>query len=561
MSRFTDYTGQAETGAVHPIFRHDLVSPVGEVLASTDVGAGLVHWDAVLAPLSFRADSVSQRTGSLTVTMSDDRLLDWLDPESGNCVSVHAGLSTDAGDLLWQQAIMCIEATDDTYRAGVITFDLTLADALYPVRTDLVEAFSFEEGEKVETVCQRLIDQVVDNAVIAPTEYTTPAGSREAGKSRYKLLNDLLEGCGFELAADTAGRVISQEIPPSTDDASAERWVYGDDAIPVGDCRRERRLFSAQGWKVTGGTFKDGVESTVTTVYDSDPSSRGFFEGDQATKLPSTDYPFIRSVAQAVDAGFGQLRRVGIGPSRITIEISPNAAMRPGDLVYVSLAEQKINGTYRVLGFDMPYHLERQMTVDLREVYDPRKNFVPLPEVEVGCQTSFSDDFNRDNGAANVGDWVQTAESWVIKDNAVGPVNSNDPTFLRVGTAICATNQFAEVTISRVKPQRPIGPMIRSDGTFSGYSVNCNRSGRYRLYSWLNGVPTLLDDNRTNASPVGRTVRIEAVGSLILVKVNGDLILDVNDSTHQGGFVGITGWGDSASDPPLVDDFSAGEVA
>lgn len=576
MSRYTEFTDLATAdGMVVLDWRHRLVDPSGAIVASTDETDGALVWGAQLRPLVYDRRGASNRLSTLVVPAADQSLVPdaagWLHPDSGYRIVIEAGLVVDGVANYQVQATMLPEVVtaDDT---GVIDLTVETVDTSRPVRSELETGFRFDDGETVSAVVDRLLGQVLDEGAyeVAGTTHTTPSGSIGAGQKRDQFVNELLIGIGHELTTTPDGLVITRPIPPSADDPGAEVWRYGQsDGIPVDKAARRWTVKTPQAWRVEGGSFQDPGPAITFTVYDTDPSSAGYFDGVKPAQIKTTRAPFITNLAQAAEAGYGQLRINGVGPMEIDIYSVPNPGVRVGDIVELERPDLNASGRFRIVDYSLPMQNESQMRLSLRKVYDPALNFIPPNPGNESCVASHTDDFNRADenlenlppGSPGSPDWEEIGWSWAIV-NATAMQRFHDGWSLAVRKApLCAYNQYAEFDVSAIPSGRYVGPCVRSGAkTINGYMFLASSSGRLTLERWINGRRAATLASVDYGSVVGSTMRIEAEGRTIRGKVNGTTIVDATDDKATGTFVGMLGYGGHQPHGPAVTNFDAGAL-
>lgn len=575
MTRFTDYELVRAQRELVLVWKHELVDSAGTLLATTeraDVSGAVILWGAELRPLAFQNDRVSQRTAALTVPVSDpllvpDRQGTLLHPDTGNRVRVSAGIMLDGAALYWVQATLTPDRVTASIEEGVTVIVVDLVDMTRPVQSELVGAFLFTDGEAVETVVGRLMADVFPGGgySIAATGFVTPAGSAEAGERRSKLIGELLDGVGHELTTDEYGLVFTRAVLPTTD-TGGERWRYGQaDGIPFASAVREWTVKTPQAWRIEGGSFQNSENPVTLTVYDTDPTSEGFFDGRTPAQVRTSRLPWVKSTVQAAAAGYAQLRRYGVGPMVLTFTTLPNPAMREGDLLEVELDELNATGVYRVLDYDLPIQVDGLMRVRARQVYDPAVNYVPVGMGD-GCLISFADDFNRpdqnlehcDPGEAGSEDWIEHGWSWGVVGGRAIQRYADGWSLALVRTPLCATNQQVSIDVAALPSGRLLGPFLRSTGQFDGYGALVDSGGKVTLELWLNGSRmAVLGEYQSGGSPVGKTLTIRASGPALSVVLDGDTVITGNDDRCVGAHVGMLGYGGWTGSSPAADNFSA----
>lgn len=570
MTRFTDYTSLADDGTVPLVWRHRLIDPDGGIAASTDADESPIHWGAELRPLIIDRAGVSKRLAQLSVPVTDLELVPdaqgILHPDSGYRVTLEAGVRLGGQAVYRKQATMLanLVTADDTTVANLV---VDLVDTTRPVQSSLVTGFTFDPGELVTTVVARLLDQVLDNFNIAPSTYVVPSGSIESGHPRSRFVGLLLDGIGHELTTTADGLPITRPIPASADDPGVEFWRYGQsDGIPIERARRSWSVRTPQGWRVEAGSFQDPEDPITVTVYDTDPTSAGFFDGSADTQIKTLRAPFITSLTQAAESGYGQLRRSGVGPAVVEFFTIPNPGMEEGDLVELLRPRLNLNGRFRVLDYELPLQVDGLMRVVARQVYDPQLNFT-LPNPTAGCQTSFTDAFDRGDenlenlppGMPGSPDWIEHGWSWGVEGGIAIQRYPDGYSMALANEPLCDSNHHASTTIAQLPSGRRVGPVCRSTGQFDGYAFMADAGGQVALEIWVNGQRQTTLASGQFGSVAGQQMRVQAVGTQVSALIGGQTVLGpVSDDQCTGPYVGMLGFGGTPPNSPGVSLFTAG---
>ena len=582
VTRFTSMEDAVNDGRVRLSWRHELVDTSDVVLATTDpddVNGDVIHWGATMAPVSFDAQKVSQRTAQLTVPVNDpllvpNRVGSMLHPDSGNVVRSSAGIEQSSGQMFWvsQETLKPNQVTAKSESgAGVLT--VSLVDTLVKVRSDFINGFAFEDGEPVENVISRLLEPVVTGVDVSPTGFTTPAGNAEQGSSRETLLLELLEGVGHEISTTADGRPFTRPVLPSAG-SDAKRWRYGQsDGLPIQSASRTWNVKSPQGWRVEGGSNLDATLPVTLTVYDTDPSSEGYFRGAEAAQIRSSRIPWVRSNSQAAACGYGNLRKFSSGPMVVSFQSFPNPSLRVGDLVEFEDDVLNADGLFRVISKSLPMQVDGMMTVVIRKVFEPALNYLspaadPKPEPETGkhCLTGFVDDFDRaDGNLENVpnpvtgeDDWVEFGLSWGVYKRKATQRGRGLWSFAMLNTPLCSSNQFVTLNMVRPRAGLSLGPMLRSSGTHEGYFCRQDTNGHLSLEIWIDGKVSKVIGSH-NAGGFQPVLTLRAVGNRITVDTESQVsVIDVRDNSMTGTFVGMHALGDYQGSGPEVTLFECG---
>lgn len=577
-SRFTVYSSEALQGGARLIWEVDLLSPSGEVLASTrgDAGPGVIEWGCSPEPVTNEGSRVSQRTSSLTVQSEDQRLIPSLGgplhPDSQNRVQFLAGVLRSSGErVLWEQATMLIDEVAGTLERGVVTWQLALVDTAHPVRSNLENSVTWGPGTSFADLVRRLVGQVMAEGtyLISEIPFTSSGGFLNPGTARDQVVIEMLESCGQELVTSAAGLVYSREIPSSDDDPNLERWAYGDgqDALPYETLERHWVSRAGQAWKVQAGSAQTSTTVAPTLiVYDTDPRSEGFWRPDASHRhIETTTLNFVESVRQAAEAGYGKLRQHSPGPGIVTMTCAPNPAMREGDLVELVSAEIAIDGLFRVIGYDLPMVPDQLMTVTLRGVFNPALTYEPPFDREEGCLVSIDDDFARPDGPLVVpadGEWGSVGGTWQIIGNRAVATTLNRWSFAFYRVPLCALDQQVEFVIGKSSGWHQMGPVVRSSGEFDGYMALVNGFGEISLQVWVAGKHSAsLGYHNAGASLDGKTITLAASGTGLSVKIDSEEVISCTCDRRQGSFVGMIGHGGAGGSWPEVESFTAGPIA
>ena len=550
-------------------WRVDLTDITGEVIRSSDQSIA-TKWGARVAPLRSELGRYSQRTSTLIVPVDDDSLIpvsgSILHPEVDSMVQLWCGVVGESSTTWFCKATMLIDEAYTEIEEDGVTVELRLVDPLQPLRSEIPDFFEMALDTPVEDVVEELALQVLssDRLRIAQTGYTVPRASVAPGTNRLDLITQLLEGCGHEITADCNGAVITREIPRADDEPFAERWRYGSSGVQISTARRITRRRVPQSWIVRGGS--EASIAPEVQVFDLDPSSEGYFARRGGTQhVGTSDYPYVRSVGQAVAAGYAQLRRFGSGPGIIEFKTIPNPGIEEGDLLELDLDEIRSSGTYRVIGAELPLHLDGLMTVVAREQYSPSLGYLPPDERGPSCLTSITDTFERPNGnLENLGgdggspDWTENGWSWGIDGFRAIQRYANGWSHAYVNTPLCSSDHEVSIDIETVPRGRWLGPSVRSTGEFDGYKALTDSDGNVRLEYWQAARKVAVLGSFSNgASLNGRDLKLKVVDSTLTVTIGSDEVITATDSRARGRHVGMLAFGGPATNAPSVNSFSA----
>ncbi len=139
------------------------------------------------------------------------------------------------------------------------------------------------------------------------------------------------------------------------------------------------------------------------------------------------------------------------------------------------------------------------------------------------------------------------ASDFVILSNALRTPFNRSICLFDYFDASYANDQYAEATITQVG----------SANQFMGVAVRCSPGYGYTFYhsagSWvlkktLNyGVPTDLAVDLARTLSPGDVLRLEAIGTTVIAKINSSIVASVSDADIGSGAPGVSGEGSAAS--------------
>ncbi|MEU1272953.1 hypothetical protein [Streptomyces sp. NPDC005799] len=170
--------------------------------------------------------------------------------------------------------------------------------------------------------------------------------------------------------------------------------------------------------------------------------------------------------------------------------------------------------------------------------------------------TSFSDDFNRANGAVGA-NWVDPTGLWVVTSQQLGPGSAGGTIYLRAATAMATNDHYAQITITATAAASH-GIWIRGNTTITqGYLVRNNGSS-WDLFYVVGGSFTVIGTYAA-AAAANDVVKLQAIGSAIKVYINETQRISVTDTVVPTGTnVGVRSDSTSAI---RFDDFSAADIS
>lgn len=169
--------------------------------------------------------------------------------------------------------------------------------------------------------------------------------------------------------------------------------------------------------------------------------------------------------------------------------------------------------------------------------------------------TTFSDDFNRANGAPGA-NWVDGTGLWTIVSNQLSSGSAGGTIVIRAATAMATNDHSAQITIAATGAVSH-GVWCRGNTGFTQGYLWRNDGTSWVLFSNVGGSFTSLG-SFSGAAVAGDIAKIQAVGSTITGYVNGTARVTVtNTAVTTGTSVGLRAESSSAL---RFDDFSASDA-
>ncbi len=488
-------------------------------------------------------------------------------PSTRNRVRVWAGHVIGERTELLPLATLIVDRADlvDT---GAVVLDLdtvdpsALADTAFRSGGLRIEA----GADTIDTVVAVLTEFLPDMAVILAESapFTLPAVEKDEGDSVEQFVTDALDSVGMILTVDPFGRYRIEQVPqtwaPSMDPPD---WRYGDDGIPVDDVTVGFAVPDApSGVTVTGGnTNSDEAPAITATVRDQDPSSATWWD---VTNPPPSAYTvevqneYVVTERQAKVAAWARFRMIGAGGQRVRFSAVPNPALRPDHVVSFGWDRTGIKpGLWIVETVELPIVAGELMRVELARSWDPA-----LEDAEAGDPTTppppdppatvYTESFNwgvADGFIYNRPNWAGNAGSDTVYTKSNQAWGGNGHGLARWTIPMISTDHWSELYIFEIRSDsKGVGPHVRQLGTgidIQGYQAAAVYAGGSRnkieLRRWDSKYVYQVIGTYTHGSNLELdTIRLEAEGSTLRVKVNGTLALTVVDATHSAGpFIGF----------------------
>jgi len=170
--------------------------------------------------------------------------------------------------------------------------------------------------------------------------------------------------------------------------------------------------------------------------------------------------------------------------------------------------------------------------------------------------TTFTDDFNRANGAPGA-NWVDATGLWTIVSNQLSSGTAGGTIVIRAATAMATNDNSAQVTIASTGAVSH-GVWCRGNTGFTQGYLWRNDGTSWVLFSNVGGSFTSLGSYAA-AAVAGDVVKVQAVGSTIQGFVNGISRVSVaNTAVATGTSVGIRA---ESTNLLRFDDFTAADVS
>lgn len=169
--------------------------------------------------------------------------------------------------------------------------------------------------------------------------------------------------------------------------------------------------------------------------------------------------------------------------------------------------------------------------------------------------TTFTDDFNRANGAPGA-NWVDATGLWAIVSNQLSSGTVGGTIVIRAATAMATNDNSAQVTIAATAAVSH-GVWCRGNAGFTNGYLWRNDGSSWALFSVVGGSFTSIG-SFAGAAVAGDVAKVQAVGSTIKAYVNGVQRVSVTDTgVTTGTSVGLRA---ESTNSLRFDDFTAADV-
>lgn len=173
----------------------------------------------------------------------------------------------------------------------------------------------------------------------------------------------------------------------------------------------------------------------------------------------------------------------------------------------------------------------------------------------VGMAKAISSSYTDDFESTLNGGWTQVTSTGALdaqsvtttSGSAVSTVYNTYAAALYTG-ATFDNNQYSEVVLGATAlGNANIGPLVRMSGD-DGYGAYCASTTACAIYITTDGVSTTLGSAFTDLSiSSAPTIRLEASGNTLTIKVDGSTIGSRTDSTYSSGSVGLRTYSNNAA--------------
>lgn len=376
-------------GARQVVGRIELINETGTIVKSTDINSEsaplhvtdcTVTWDrsrtvwgSASARIEMAPDSAQEILALLPTSPGAP-----LSPVGGVGFRVSAGFYYPTIDTT--ELVYCgrydIDTCEVTETAAGIAVDLEGIDILGRVDVaDMPIGFDIPWGRTAISAAQDMITAVIPwiGFDADPSDYIAGRWANSEGSNRLTNVRFIMAVIGMEAFSSADGSRIVMRRLPSTLDPPA--WVYQFDewgeVHSLSSGMDRKRVYN---WVVAKGENPNTNEAPVRAdayVTDlSDPTH--YIPGPPVQTLVGPrpywlTSPWILTQAQAQDAADSELRRIRGLLQRVGLQIAPNPAINPGDVIAVQRPEIGIVGSYMVQSVSFKPGFPDPMTITCEE--------------------------------------------------------------------------------------------------------------------------------------------------------------------------------------------------
>lgn len=167
------------------------------------------------------------------------------------------------------------------------------------------------------------------------------------GGDPWQDIMELAQAIGYETYFDPTGMFVFRPVPdPSTGDPV---WEFDENVNPlVSEASRELSDDQTFNHVIVIGQSTSTANAVSAEAQDTNPNSPTYILGPYGQVTERLTFSLITSQDQAQDAADAILRN-SIGASdTVTLEVVPQPALEPGDIIKINCANVRVNGNYMV---------------------------------------------------------------------------------------------------------------------------------------------------------------------------------------------------------------------
>lgn len=215
-------------------------------------------------------------------------------------------------------------------------------------------------GDAIKAVITDRLPGTVFNFV--STDKLTPRlfFGEQSSNDPWQDAMDMAESIGCWLFFDARGICVMREEPDPDIDPAV--WTFRDTANPV-ITQLSRKITDQDTYNyviVTGESSANDVPARGTAI-DDDPSSPTYYLGPYGTVTYRVTTPLVSDDNQAFTMAQALLRRKKGATETVEMDVVPNSALEPGDVVGVERTLSKITGRFSLDGYSIPLAAEQTM--------------------------------------------------------------------------------------------------------------------------------------------------------------------------------------------------------
>lgn len=204
----------------------------------------------------------------------------------------------------------------------------------------------------------RIIQLSLPTAVITDVLHDAtlcPRMTWEAGTSPWAAVLELATSISADVAPDAAGVFVVRQLPTPSD---APVWpvAVGESGIVVSGTETMTRDNVKNAWTCKNDAA-DGTAPVQSTVYDLDPDSPTYWNGDFGHKPDTYSSPALTTISKCKAAATAKLLTSTAPARQVTVEVVPNPAVDFGDVALIVLPDHS-SITAMVQSFTLPLDVD-----------------------------------------------------------------------------------------------------------------------------------------------------------------------------------------------------------